>query len=112
MSGASFCPAPLLQDEASTAEQRIGCRLKGADHRPNATPIDQPATRAGLPDAAGTLKDVRKLLRAAHCHHSSKLAELNRADASGQRRGWRASARVGIANREDIASPICLSGFG
>jgi hypothetical protein len=29
-------------------------------------PLDQPATRARLPDAAGALHDVRELLRAAH----------------------------------------------
>ena len=91
-----FLPAPLrplLQDEASTAKQRIGRRLDRADHRPDATPIDQPAPRARLPDAAGTLHDVRELLRAAHRHHATKLAKLNRTDTDGQGRGWRAHLR-------------------
>ena len=81
----------LLQDEASTAEQRIGRRLKRTDHGPDATPIDQPATRARLPDAAGTLHDVRQFPRAADRHHAAaKHRELDGANASGQERGWRA----------------------
>ena len=34
-------------------KQRIRRRLERADQRADATPIDQPATRARLPDAAG-----------------------------------------------------------
>jgi hypothetical protein len=37
---------------------------------------------------------VREFLRAAHRHHATKLAELYRADASGQGRGWGAHLQI------------------
>ena len=55
--------------------------------RADATPMDQPAARARLPDAAGTLHDVSEFLRAAHRGHATKLAELDWTDASGEGRG-------------------------
>ena len=70
-------------------EQRIGCPFERPDHRPNASTLDQPATRARLPDAAGALHDVRQFPRAADRHHASELGELNWADAGGQGRGKR-----------------------
>jgi hypothetical protein len=78
----------LLKDEASPAEQRIGRRLERADQRADATPINQPATRARLPDTAGTLT-IRRAPSGSAPRHATKLAELNRTDASGQGRGWR-----------------------
>jgi hypothetical protein len=80
----------LLKDEASPAEQRIGRRLERADQRADATPINQPATRARLPDTAGTLT-IRRAPSGSAPRHATKLAELNRTDASGQGgEGWRA----------------------
>ena len=49
--------AGVLTARMPVAEQRIGRRLERADQRADATPINQPATRARLPDTAGTLHD-------------------------------------------------------
>ncbi len=56
-------------------KQRIPRRLERADHRSDVATLDQSATRARLPDAAGTLHDVSELLRAAHRHHATKLPD-------------------------------------
>ncbi len=77
----------VIEIEARAAEQRVRCALQGADHRPDAAPLNQPPPASGLPLPAGAAHDVGELPRAAHGHQAAQLAELDRADAGRQRPG-------------------------
>jgi hypothetical protein len=75
-----------VQRHPRLPEQRVGFPLQRADHRPDTVPGYQPAPRAGLPHAAGTLQDVGEVLRTPDRHHASEFGEFDRADAGGQGR--------------------------
>ena len=90
-----------IQRYARPPEQRIGRRLERPDHRPNAATLDQLATRARLPDATGTLDDVRQFPRA-----GTATMRPNSANSTGPMRAGRggASAR-GILVSAPLTKP-------
>jgi hypothetical protein len=69
-----------VQAEARSAEQRIGCPLQRANHRPDATPLHEPPLASRLPDSASTTEYVRHLYWAAHSDLITKRAELTWSD--------------------------------
>jgi hypothetical protein len=61
-------------------EERVYTALQGADHRPDAPPLNQPAARAWFPLAAGAAHEYIVLFRAAHRDPAAERAEFDGAD--------------------------------
>jgi hypothetical protein len=61
-------------------EERIDTALQGADHRPDAPSLNQPAARAWFPLAAGAAHEYVVILWAAHRDPAAERAEFDGAD--------------------------------